>query len=72
LALGYGRLVPVTTMSTFQRCWRKGGVFEPLRDWVLFVTAEVGPNGRAVLWRIGDKIVELSADTLWPMARGSR
>ena len=37
-------------------------------DWALFETAKVSPDGRAVLWRIGDKIVELSADVLWRMA----
>jgi hypothetical protein len=50
----------------------KSEVFEPLRDPALFGKAEVGPNGRAVIWRVGEKIIELSADALWRMARESR
>jgi hypothetical protein len=50
----------------------QGGVFEPLRDQALFGTAEIGPNRRAVLWRIGDRIIELSAEDLWQMAHRSR
>ena len=50
----------------------QGGVFEPLRDQALFGTAEIGPNRRAVLWRISDRVIELSADDLWQMVHRSR
>jgi hypothetical protein len=46
----------------------QGGDFELLRDWALFETAKVSPDGRAALWRIGDKDLELSADRLLQMA----
>jgi hypothetical protein len=46
----------------------QGNDFEVLHDRALFETAKVSPDGRAVLWRIGDKIVDLSADVLWQIA----
>jgi hypothetical protein len=46
----------------------QGGVFEPLRDFQHFAAVEVGANGRSIIWRIGEDIFDLSADTLWLMA----
>jgi hypothetical protein len=45
------------------------GAFQPLREWRIFETAEVGPRGHTVLWRIGKDVIEFPADLLWLMAR---
>jgi hypothetical protein len=50
----------------------QGGVLEPLRDPKIFQGVQIGPRGRALIWKVGeseDDVVDLSADVLWPMAR---
>jgi hypothetical protein len=49
----------------------QGGVFEPLRDPKIFLSVEIGPRGRTLVWRVGkgeDDVVDLCADALWLMA----
>ena len=52
----------------------QGGVFAPLRDPARFNAVEVGPRGRALLWRLpaahgeAGEIVNLCAAALWLMA----
>ena len=46
----------------------QGGVFEPLRDPAIFAGVELGPDGRTVLWHVGEDVVDLDADALWLMA----
>jgi hypothetical protein len=46
----------------------QGGVFEPLRDPAIFQRMKIGPNGRALVWHVGDDVVDLGADALWLMA----
>ena len=46
----------------------QGGVFEPLRDPKVFEAVEVEPDGRTLLWHIGEDVVDLCADALWLMA----
>jgi hypothetical protein len=50
----------------------QGGVFEPLRDPKVFEAAEVEPDGRTLLWHVGEDVVDLCADALWLMAHPGR
>jgi uncharacterized protein YuzE len=47
----------------------QGGVFEPLRDQTRFAAVEVGPQGRTLVWRVGEDVIDLDVDALWAMAQ---
>jgi Protein of unknown function (DUF2442) len=46
----------------------QGGVFAPLCTPARFAAVEVEEDGRALLWRVGEEVVDLCADALWLMA----
>jgi Protein of unknown function (DUF2442) len=45
----------------------RGGVFERLKDPSIFHSVEIGPDRRALIWRIGKD--ENDVDELWLMKR---
>ena len=48
------------------------GVFQRLQDPNIFLSGEIGPDRRALIWRVGegeDDVVTLSADELWLMKK---
>jgi Protein of unknown function (DUF2442) len=50
----------------------RGGVFERLKDPNIFLSVEIGPDCRALIWRIGkdeNDVIVVSADGLWLMKR---
>jgi hypothetical protein len=50
----------------------QGGAFERLQDPNIFLSAEIGPDRRALIWRVGegeDDVLVLPADELWLMKR---
>jgi hypothetical protein len=50
----------------------RGGVFERLNDPNIFLSVEIGPDRRALIWRIGkdeNDVILVSADELWLMKR---
>jgi hypothetical protein len=50
----------------------RGGVFERLKDPKIFLSVEIGPDRRALIWRIGkgeNDVIVVSADELWLMKR---
>jgi Protein of unknown function (DUF2442) len=59
---------PVVDLSSLLK---QGGVFEPLCDPQRLAEIEVGPQGRSLVWRVGEDVIELGADALWSMAHPS-
>ena len=50
----------------------RGGAFERLKDPNIFLSVEIGPDRRALIWRIGkdaNDVIVMSADELWLMKR---
>jgi hypothetical protein len=57
---------PVIDLSQFLA---PGEALAPLRYPERFEAVEVGADGHTVFWRLAEEVVELSADTLWLLAR---
>ena len=50
----------------------RGGAFERLKDPNIFLSVEIGPDRRALIWRIGkdaNDVIVVSADEFWLMKR---
>jgi Protein of unknown function (DUF2442) len=48
----------------------RGGVFERLKDPNTFLSVDIGPDRRALIWRTGkdeNEVIVVSADELWLM-----